>query len=143
MYDNGQGVARDYAEAARWSRKAADQGVAEAQFNLGVMHDNGRGVARDYAEAARWLRKAADQGFARAQCMLGLKYYDGQGATQDYVQSYMWMNLAASRANGDDQKEFAKWRDFVAKKMSPQQISVARRQAAQWKPKTEAGNVAK
>ena len=34
LYANGQGVARDYAEAARWYRLAADQGIAEAQFNL-------------------------------------------------------------------------------------------------------------
>jgi len=36
-YDNGQGVKQDYTEAARWYRKAAEQGYALAQFNLGNM----------------------------------------------------------------------------------------------------------
>jgi TPR repeat protein len=37
MYFKGKGVAQDLGEAVRWTRKAADQGYANAQFNLGVM----------------------------------------------------------------------------------------------------------
>ncbi len=66
MYLNGQGVARDNAEAAKWYRKAAEQGDAGAQFNLGVMYGGGQGVPQDYAEAVKWFRKAADQGTANA-----------------------------------------------------------------------------
>jgi uncharacterized protein len=33
----GRGVARDYAEAVRWYRKAAEQGDADAQCDLGNM----------------------------------------------------------------------------------------------------------
>ncbi|MFN8818923.1 MAG: tetratricopeptide repeat protein, partial [Holosporaceae bacterium] len=51
MYDEGQGVTRDYAEAVKWFRKAAEQGDANAQSNLGVMYGKGEGVTRDYAEA--------------------------------------------------------------------------------------------
>jgi hypothetical protein len=47
-------------EAARWCRKAADQGHALAQNNLGTMFYEGRGVAQSGVEAARWYRKAAD-----------------------------------------------------------------------------------
>jgi len=60
-------VKRDHAEAARWYRKAAEQGDAGAQYNLGVMYKNGQGVKQDHAEAVRWLRKAAEQGHANAQ----------------------------------------------------------------------------
>jgi TPR repeat protein len=35
MYANGEGVVRDDKQAAFWFRKAADQGEAMAQFNLG------------------------------------------------------------------------------------------------------------
>jgi TPR repeat protein len=66
MYRRGQGVPQDYTEAARWYRKAAEQGDASAQCNLGYMYDRGRGVPQDYAEGARWYRKAADQGHASA-----------------------------------------------------------------------------
>ena len=41
-------------------RVAADQGHADAQFNLGFMHANGQGVKQDYVEALRWYRKSAE-----------------------------------------------------------------------------------
>jgi hypothetical protein len=55
MYYNGKGVPQDYAEAARWYRKAADQGNADAQNNLGVMYGNGQGVPQDYVRAHMWF----------------------------------------------------------------------------------------
>ena len=64
MYFKGQGVPQDYAAAVSWYRKAAEQGNASAQYNLGVMYDNGQGVPQDYAAAVSWYRKAADQGDA-------------------------------------------------------------------------------
>ena len=53
-----------------WWRKAADQGHAVAQYNLGTVFYNGIDVARDYEEAARWFSKAAAQGDADAQARL-------------------------------------------------------------------------
>jgi TPR repeat protein len=50
MYDNGLGVDRDYAEAMKWYQKAADQGNAIAEGDVGFMYDNGQGVQQDYAE---------------------------------------------------------------------------------------------
>jgi len=82
-------------------RKLAEQGVAEAQCNLGVMYCKGRGVPQDYKEAARWYRKAAEQGNDRAQFNLGVIYYKGQGVPQDYIRTYAWLNLAASQGNTD------------------------------------------
>src|ERR1017187_2848162 len=90
MYENGDGVPQDYAEAVRWYHKAADQGNAYAQCSLGFMYENGQGVPQDYAEAVRWFRKAADQGNANAQCSLGLIYYYGQGVPQDYAEAVRW-----------------------------------------------------
>ena len=52
------------AEAVKWYRKAAEQGHAAAQNNLGAMYANGQGVARSDAEAVKWFRKAAEQGYA-------------------------------------------------------------------------------
>ncbi len=43
MYDNGEGVPQDHAEALQWWRKAAEQGYATAQYNIGVMYDEGLG----------------------------------------------------------------------------------------------------
>jgi TPR repeat protein len=44
MYKNGEGVAQNYQEAAKWLRLAAAQGQALAQHSLGEMHINGHGV---------------------------------------------------------------------------------------------------
>jgi len=55
----------DYVEAMRWLRKAADQGNADAQYDIGWIYEHGRGVAQDDAEAVRWYRKAARPGKCR------------------------------------------------------------------------------
>jgi TPR repeat protein len=55
-------VERDFTEAARWYRKAADQGYYFAQANLGFCYLLGRGVGKDPDEAVRWFCKAAKQG---------------------------------------------------------------------------------
>lgn len=70
MYDHGQGVPQDHAEAARWYRMAGDQGHADAEYNLGRDYYSGTGVAKDYGEAAKCFRKAADRGNADAQYYL-------------------------------------------------------------------------
>lgn len=41
LYDNGQGVFRDDVEAVKWYRRAAEQGYASAQFNLGASYIRG------------------------------------------------------------------------------------------------------
>jgi TPR repeat protein len=70
MFEYGQGVAQDYAEAVRLYRLAAAQGDANAQFNLGDMFENGKGVAQDRGEAIRLYRLAAAQGSANATAAL-------------------------------------------------------------------------
>ena len=49
-----QSVCADDASDFRQTLQLAEQGVAEAQFNLGTMYDSGQGVHQDYAEAFRW-----------------------------------------------------------------------------------------
>ena len=61
----------DYAAALREWTPLAEQGDAEAQYNLGVMYYKGDGVSQDYQTAAKWFRLAAEQGDAKAQFVLG------------------------------------------------------------------------
>jgi hypothetical protein len=72
MFQHGQGVAQDYAEALRLYSLAAAQGNANAQTGLGNMFHYGEGVAQDRAEAIRWYRLAVAQGDVRAQVNLKL-----------------------------------------------------------------------
>jgi TPR repeat protein len=94
-------VKQDYAEAVRWYRKAAEQGHAEAQCNLGSMYHQGKGVKQDFAEAVRWFRKAAEQEHARAQFNCGAAYANGEGVNQDYAEALRWMHKAAEQGLAD------------------------------------------
>ena len=126
----------DYATALREWRPLAEQGNANAQFNLGFMYRNGLGVPQDYAKALQWYRKAAKQGVAEAQYNLGIMYGNGEGVPQDYAQAHMWSNLAASSFPlGEDRDRAAKNRDIVAERMTPAQISEAQKLAREWRPK--------
>jgi TPR repeat protein len=63
-------VLKDYKQAVYWYQKAADQGDAKAQSNLGIAYAIGKGVLKDYKQAVYWYQKAADQGYAEAQSSL-------------------------------------------------------------------------
>ena len=52
-YAKGEGVAEDKAEAAEWYRKSAEQGYADAQYNLSLCYEHAKGVAVDHAEAVK------------------------------------------------------------------------------------------
>lgn len=59
QYEQGQsGYPKDYAEAAKWYRKAAEQGHAGAQLYLGVFLAQGQGVKPDFVEAYKWIELA-------------------------------------------------------------------------------------
>ena len=60
------GVPEDDAEAVKWYRKAAEQGLAQAQNNLGSMYARGEGVPEDYVKAHMWWSLAKAQGHEKA-----------------------------------------------------------------------------
>lgn len=66
MYTKGQGVGQDDQQAVIWYRKAADQGDADAQYNLGIRYADGKGVSQDYIEAHKWFSLATVGGEERA-----------------------------------------------------------------------------
>ncbi|MGH9491409.1 MAG: tetratricopeptide repeat protein, partial [Terriglobales bacterium] len=82
-----------------WTAKAAAQGVAPAEFNLGLQYYLGQGVPQDFARAAHWYTKAAAQGDASAEYDLGVDYDAGQGVPQDYAQAAYWFAKAAAQGN--------------------------------------------
>ena len=58
----GEGVTKDYKEAVMWYTKSAEQGLAVAQYCLGLCYAYGQAVTKDMKEAVKWYTKAADQG---------------------------------------------------------------------------------
>jgi TPR repeat protein len=77
-YKIGIGTEQNDTEAVRWYRASAEQGYAEAQFNLGEMYEEGRGVARDIAEALEWYKKACENGW-KCGCIKYSQLTDGVG----------------------------------------------------------------
>ena len=75
----------------------ADQGIAPAQYNLGLCYAHGTGVAQDDEEAVKWYRKAADQGLADAQHNLGNCYENGTGVAQDEEEAVKWYRKEADQ----------------------------------------------
>ena len=92
-----QAVWADDASDFRETLQLAEQGVAEAQHNMGVMYHNGYGVRQDYAEAVKWFRRAAAQGYASAQYNLGVMYKNGRGVRQDDTEAVKWFRQAAAQ----------------------------------------------
>ena len=128
----------DHGAAAQTYRLLAEQGVAEAQSNLGAMYYLGQGVPQDYVQAVKWYRLAAEQGDAAAQNNLGTMYEYGRGVPQDYVQAHKWYSLAASQAltKAESHERVVKNRDQAAARMTPAQLAEAQRLAREWKPKS-------
>lgn len=67
MYEYGEGVDRDDAEALEWCIKAAEQGHAGSQNNLGVRFETGQGVNANIVQAARWYSRASIRGDEQAR----------------------------------------------------------------------------
>jgi DNA polymerase III epsilon subunit-like protein len=92
-------VEQDYTEAVKWYRKAAEQGNARAQNNLGMCYEYGKGVEQDYVKAVKWYHKAAERGNASAQFNLGFCYNIGKGFAQDYDEAVKWYRKAAEQGH--------------------------------------------
>jgi TPR repeat protein len=97
MYETGQGVPKDYAQAMLWFRKAAEQGNGWGQGNLGNLYSHGLGVPKDDNEAVRWYTKAAEQGNPMGQYDLGVMYENGRGVPKDYGVALGWYRKAADQ----------------------------------------------
>lgn len=115
----------DYTQAARFFSPLAEQGVASAQFYLGLMHERGRGVRQDYRAARTWFLKAAAQGYAGPQNNLGLIYERGRGVRKDFVRALMWYNVATAMLDGVQGKTAMQRRDNLTSQMTASQIEEA------------------
>jgi TPR repeat protein len=136
-HDGDHGLPQDFAEAARWYYKAAEQGFAPAQNNLGALYWMGDGVPQDRAEAVRWHRKAAEQGDPNAQYNLGTSLAYGRGVPKDLQQAYVWLSLAVAQG---DTKAHAN-QDFVASQLDRESIANAQRRAAEFVPKKQGKDI--
>jgi TPR repeat protein len=81
--------------AVAWLRRSAEQGMTQAQYNLGLLYENGAGVQRSLAAATEWWERAAEQGHIEAQVATGTQYFLGRGAPHDEAIACRWYERAA------------------------------------------------
>jgi TPR repeat protein len=161
----GQGVQQDYSAAALWFRKAAEQGYALAQSNLGPLYRDDRGVAQDDTEAVTWFRKAADQGDSPTPSFYsGTNTQTAKVVPQNFGEAAIWFGRAAAQAHSvamlplgamyaegrglpQDYVRAHMWFslaaapvrtiEMVEQRMIPAQIAEAQKLARAWKPATQ------
>jgi TPR repeat protein len=107
-YKYGEVVPQNHDRSFAWFRKAAEQGDADAQFNMGRIYGKATGpvygkqraAPRDDTAAAYWYRKAAEQNYVPAQFNLAQMYAQGGPSfPHDLAQACFWLQKAA--AGGD------------------------------------------
>ena len=102
IYEFGKG---DDTAAAKWYKLGAEQGLAEAQSNLGIMYYSNVWSRRDsvssdpanYKLALKWFTLAAEQGYYEAQFYLGEMYDYGYGVLVDDEIAIKWYTKSAEQ----------------------------------------------
>ena len=107
LYFQGPGIATNFAEAAVWFEKAAEQGHISAQVNLASLYTSGKGVEQDLELAFRWYREAASQGGEVEQDMIGELYSRGQGVRQNKMEAAKWYRMSADQGLCTAQRKLA------------------------------------
>ena len=116
------------AESLADLRKLADQGDADAQWQMGVRYHNGEDVPQDDMQAMQWFQRAGEQGNVAAQSALGAYYWAGRGVPEDLSKAYFWSAIAL--AHGDENSKVRL--EGLASQMTRTQVSEARQQAEVW-----------
>jgi TPR repeat protein len=136
-YKYGIGVPQDHGASILWFHIAAEQGEADAQFNLARIYDSRaegpykkkRAALADDAEASKWYRLSAEQGHTQAQVKLAQLYAKGRASVPpDPMQAYKWLTIAAARGDATA----AKLRANLAAGLTRKQIAEGDAQAMTW-----------
>lgn len=111
-YQMGEDVPQDYVEAAAWCRKAADQGILNSQWLLGML----------YSSTASKVPRTGTAGLP-----------------VDDIEAYKWYYLAAVPRPGETFGESmareliqGSSRDLVAERLTPEQLAEGGRRVGMW-----------
>ena len=107
----------------------AEKGDAHAMFCMAIKHRNGQQV--DDVQATRWFLKGAEAGHPPSMFHAGVAVWSGRGIAQDMVEGYKWLELSVKLGSGKDHGALTA-REGLARVLSPEQITEARKRAADW-----------
>ncbi len=80
-----------------WFKKAAEQGLADAQYWLAHCYYDGKGIGKNVELAFEWFKKAAEQGLDYAEYELARCYYEGMGIDQNFELAREWTLKAVNQ----------------------------------------------
>lgn len=99
-YENGFGISKNRETAAKYYKKAADQGLAEAQYELSHYYDQSRNQdRRNDHSAGEWMLSAALKGYSKAQYSLAFFHEKGRNADYDLNAASFWYHMAAKQGH--------------------------------------------
>lgn len=102
---NGEGVPQDKMEAVDLFRKAAEQGLVEAQRDLAnIFKDNG-----NREEALIWFRRAAEQESLESKYDLALTLLD-KGTPEERQEAVLLLTELAEKDYKDAQQQLKKFK---------------------------------
>ena len=86
-----------------WLQKAADEGITDAEYDLGACYMLGETIKADYEKAAAYFLRAAEKGNVKAQADLAFCYSKGGGVPLDYTKASYWYGKAAEQGDSFSQ----------------------------------------
>lgn len=92
----GVGVEKDVPKSYDYFLKAAERGLASAQYLVGVYFDEGRLGPSDPVLSHQWFTMAAHRGVMDAQFKLAVHFAYGVGCVRDFVAAYAWAIVCAT-----------------------------------------------
>lgn len=100
-------VAQNEVQAIAWLKLAANAGLAEAQYNLGVLYEHGVVGLSDIGLAERYYLMAAEQNYTAAQYRLGMLYGKKGSIAYQAAKAQQWLSLAAAQGHEAAKKALA------------------------------------
>lgn len=104
VYENGDGVKKDYSKAIEYFTCLSEAGETRPQYDLAVCYANSADTADNRAQSAKWYKEAANNGNENAQYVIGECYYKGHGVEKDYQAAVQWWRKAAE--HGDSRAQY-------------------------------------
>ena len=99
----------------------ANEGISNAQYNVGLMHHNGLGTKQDFKAAFKWFLKSSEQGNLNSIRLISTMYALGNGIKKDFLRSYMWAKIGSD--NNDQNSKILL--DGLLKEMTNSEIAKA------------------
>ena len=109
QYQSGMADLRggSFATGANWLRKASDQGLAVAKYELAILHESGTGTARDLSAARRLTGEAAQSGHVEAMYDFATYNANGEGGPANALVAAEWFRKSADFGHADSQYNLA------------------------------------